>query len=79
MKIFLVFYLTYKKLINLDEKTLKKDCINLKNYLKFDDDFDIDSLDLFLKLKVLKQVLAKKISILIEILNYIKILNYFPN
>ena len=40
---------------------------------------DIDGLDLFSKLKVLKEVLQIKINTSLDILNYIKKIGSFPN
>jgi hypothetical protein len=45
-----------------------KICLNLKGFLKH----DLDSLDLFSKLKVLKEILQIEESAPIDILNYIK-------
>jgi len=58
---------------------LKKYCINLKKFLRFNEYSDIDDLDLFSKLKVLREVLRKEISTSIEVLSYIKTLDFFPN
>ena len=41
--------------------------------------YDIDDLDLFLELKVLKEILQTKEYPPIDILNYIKMLDSFPN
>ena len=48
-------------------------------FLRFNEYSDIDGLDLFSELKVLKEVLREKISTPIEVLSYIKILDSFPN
>jgi len=58
---------------------LKKYCINLENFLRFNEYYDIDGLDLFSKLKVLREVLREEISTPIELLSYIKTLYSFPN
>ena len=39
----------------------------------------IDGLDLFSKLKVLREILNEEVKIPIEVLNYIKGLDFFPN
>ena len=53
----------------------KKKSINLKGFLKH----DFDGLDLFLELKVLKEIIQIEESAPIDILNYIKRLDSFPN
>ena len=58
---------------------MKKYYINLEKFLRFNEYSDIDDLDLFSKLKVLREVLRKEISTSIEVLSYIKTLNSFPN
>ena len=50
MKIFLVFYLILNN-------SLKKNCLNLECFLTHETYSDIDGLDLFLELKILKKVL----------------------
>ena len=57
----------------------KKKCLNLKCFLTHETYSDIDSLDLFSELKVLKEVLQINENSLINVLNYIKRLEYFPN
>ena len=61
------------------DDSLQKYCLKLESFLKHDVYYDIDSLDLFSKLKVLKEILQIKYYTLIDILNYIKRLNSFPN
>ena len=58
---------------------MKKYCINLEIFLKFNEYFDIDDLDLFLELKVVRKVLREEISTPIKVLSYIKTLDSFPN
>jgi len=79
MRLFLVFYLIPKKIKALDEDELKKYCINLEKFLRFNKYSDIDGLDLFSDLKMLREVLREEISTPIEVLSYIKTLDYFPN
>ena len=79
MRLFLVFYLIPKKIKALDENELKKYCINLEKFLRFNEYSDIDGLDLFSELKVLREVLREEISTSIEVLIYIKTLDSFPN
>jgi hypothetical protein len=54
---------------------LQNKCLNLEGFLKH----DLDGLDLFLELKVLKEILQIEESAPIDILNYIKRLDSFPN
>ena len=58
---------------------MKKYCINLEKILRFNKYSDIDGLDLFSELKVLREVLREEISTPIEVLSYIKTLDSFPN
>ena len=66
-------------LSQLDDDSLQKYCLKLEFFLKHDVYYDIDSLDLFSKLKVLKEILQIKEYTPINILNYIKMLDSFPN
>ena len=59
--------------------SLKKNCLNLECFLTHETYSDIDSLDLFSKLKVLKEVLQINENSPINLLNYIKRLEYFRN
>ena len=59
--------------------SLKKNCLNLKCFFTHETYFDIDGLDLFSKLKVLKKVLQINENSPINVLNYIKILEFFSN
>jgi hypothetical protein len=54
---------------------LQNKCLNLEGFLKH----DLDGLDLFSELKVLKEILQIEESAPIDILNYIKRLDSFPN
>ena len=64
---------------SLDDDSLQKYCLKLESFLKHDVYYDIDGLDLFSKLNVLKEILQLKYYTPIDILNYIKRLNSFPN
>ena len=66
-------------LSQLDDDSLQKYCLKLEFFLKHDVYYDIDGLDLFSKLKVLKEILQIKEYTSINILNYIKMLDSFPN
>ena len=49
-----------KKLTSLNYDNLKKYYVNLESFLKPDNFFDLDGIDLFSDLKVLQQILPKK-------------------
>ena len=68
-----------QKLKLLDNDSLQKYCLKLESFLKHDVNYDIDGLDLFSELKVLKEILQIKYYTPIDILNYIKRLDSFPN
>ena len=59
--------------------SLNKNCLNLEYFLTHEIYFDIDGLDLFSELKVLNEVLQINEKSPINVLNYIKRLEYFPN
>ena len=59
--------------------SLKKNCLNLECFLTLETYSDIDGLDLFSELKVLKEVLQINENSPINVLNYIKMLESFPN
>ena len=54
---------------------MQKYCLNLETFLKY----DIHGSDLILELKVLKNVLNIEENTPIDTLNYIKMLDSFPN
>ena len=58
---------------------MKKNCLNLESFFTHETYLDIDSLDLFSKLIVLKEVLQINENSPINVLNYIKRLESFPN
>ena len=58
---------------------MEKNCLNLECFLTHETYSDIYDLDLFSKLKVLKEVLQINENSLINVLNYIKRLESFPN
>ena len=45
-----------KKLKSLDDNCLKTSCLNLESFLKQDTSFDLNGLDLFSELMILKEV-----------------------
>ena len=57
----------------------KKIVLISKFFLKHDVYYDIDGLDLFLELKFLKEVMQIDENIPINVLNYLKRLDSFPN
>ena len=57
----------------------KKNCLKLECFLTHETYFDIDGLDLFSELKALKEVLQINENSPINVLNYIKRLESFPN
>ena len=64
---------------SLGDNSIQKYCLKLEYFLKHDGYYDIDGLDLFSELNVLKEILQLKDYNPIDILNYIKRLNSFPN
>ena len=66
------FLFTFDKLKFLDENILKTCCLNLENILKHEESSDIDGLDLFSELKILRVVFREQTNGPIEILDYIK-------
>jgi hypothetical protein len=64
-----------KKLTSLNYDNLKKYYVNLEGFLKPDNFFDLDGIDLFSDLKVSQEILPKEKKIATNILNFIKELN----
>ena len=62
---------------SLDDDSLQKYRLKLESFHKYHVYYDIDDLDLFLELKVLKEILQIKDYTPIDILNYIKRLIHF--
>ena len=58
---------------------MKKNCLNLECFLTHETYFDIDGLNLYSELKVLKEILQINDNSPINVLNYIKRLESFPN
>ena len=73
------FLFNFEKLKAIDDNRLKKDCLNLECFFTHETYSDIDCLDLFSELKVLKEVLQRNENSPINVLNYIKRLESFPN
>ena len=64
-----------KKLTSLNYNNLKKYYVNLEGFLKFDNFFNLDGINLFLDIKVLQEILSKERKTATNILNFIKELN----
>ena len=64
-------------MIWLDDDSLQKYCLKLEYFLKYNVYYNIDGLDLFSELNVLKEILQIKYYTPIDILNYIKRLDSF--
>ncbi|KAM4072324.1 hypothetical protein ACB094_11G129900 [Castanea mollissima] len=62
-----------------DDDNLKKNCLNLECSLTHETYSDIDGLDLYSELKILREVLQTNENSPINVLNYIKRLESFPN
>ena len=73
------FSFNFENLKSLNDDNLKKYCLNFECFCKHDSYLDIDGLDLFFELKVLKNVLQIDANTPINVLNYIKRLEFFPN
>ncbi|KAH1249266.1 hypothetical protein GmHk_05G012662 [Glycine max] len=73
------FLFSVKKLKLLDCTLLKEKCLNLEKSLKHVNLLDVDGLYLFLELNILKEIIALENDKPIDILNYIKRINSFPN
>ena len=58
---------------------MKEKCLNLEISLKHDNLLDVDGLDLFSELNILKEIIGLENDKPIDILNYIKRIIYFPN
>ena len=58
---------------------MKKYCLNLESFLKHDVYYDINGLDLYSELIVLKEVVQIDENTPINVLNYLKRLDSFPN
>ena len=62
------FLFDINKLKSLDDDNLKKYCLNLECILKHDSCSDIDGIDLFSELKILREILDNKIQTAVETL-----------
>ena len=57
---------------SLDSNNLKEYCLNLKSSLKHNHHSDINGLDLFIELKIVREIIQVEIDTLVNILSYIK-------
>ena len=58
---------------------MKTSCLNLESFLKQDTSFDLNGLDLFSELMILKEVFHNETKGPLEVLNFIQKVNSFPN
>ncbi|XP_052621147.1 uncharacterized protein LOC111916696 [Lactuca sativa] len=68
-----------KKLKSLSESELKESCIKFATTFSKDNVSDVDSSELFSELKVLKMTLPNDIISAVEILDYVKAIDCYPN
>jgi hypothetical protein len=73
------FLFTFNALQSLDKKTLKTCCHDLEAALKRDGQSDVDANDLCMELGFLLDFILEENMGLIEILNFLKRHDYFPN
>ncbi|XP_022893928.1 zinc finger MYM-type protein 1-like [Olea europaea var. sylvestris] len=69
------FLFDLKRLKSIDDDVLKCSCIKLENYLKHNTISDIDGIELFFELKVLREAISANIFGAIDVLDYIKKMN----
>ena len=75
MRTIFLYLFDMKKLTLLNYDNLKKYYVNLEGFLKPDNFFDLDDIDLFLDIKILQEILPKEKKRMTNILNFIKELN----
>ncbi|XP_058744364.1 uncharacterized protein LOC131616968 [Vicia villosa] len=73
------FLFTSHKLQSLDDATLESCCNHFEQALKHNDRSDIDGKELCVELKLLRNILPEEITGPIDILKYLKGMDYFPN
>jgi len=73
------FLFSVKKLKSLDYTFLKEKCLNFEKSLKHDNLLDIGGFDLFSELDILREIIGVENDKSIDILNYIKRIDSFPN
>ena len=72
MRICLDFYFNFKKLQLLRDDGLKTYCVNLENALKHDTLSDINGLNLFAELRILKEFFQSEKNMPLDVVNYLK-------
>ena len=73
------FLFSSNKLCYLDDKCLLSYCMRIETLLKNNEQSDIDGNDLFSELKLLLDFLPKDVLSPLEILNFLKNMDCFPN
>ncbi|KAL6538588.1 hypothetical protein OROGR_012576 [Orobanche gracilis] len=74
------FLFNLSKLKAMDDESMEYACTTLEKFLKDEDNSDIDGLELFSELQLLRKSLPDNLSKPVEVLEYIKNLNFpFPN
>ena len=73
------FLFSVKKLKSLDYTFLKEKCLKLEKSLKHDNLLDINGFNLFSELNILREIIRVENDKPIDILNYIKRIDSFPN
>ena len=73
------FLFTSKKFKSLDDMSLKNSCVHFENVLKHNGQSDIDGNELFVELKLLREILPSDITGAIDILKFLKGLHCYPN
>ena len=73
------FLFTSDKLQSLDNTCLKSCCSHFEKTLKHNEQYDIDGNELYVELKLLREILPRKKMRAIDILKFLKGVDYFPN
>ncbi|KAK2661598.1 hypothetical protein Ddye_000172 [Dipteronia dyeriana] len=73
------FFFYSKKLTSLDNDKFKECCVNLETAIKFNSFSNVDCHDLFSELKVLQVILPRESKTTIEILEFVKTFDCYPN
>ncbi|KAL9299022.1 putative HAT dimerization domain, ribonuclease H-like superfamily [Arabidopsis thaliana] len=74
------FLFDLQKLTSTNDENLMASCVNLESSLKHGEHSDIDGADLFMELKVLREVLPNEVTKPIEVLDFLKrVEGCYPN
>ena len=73
------FLFNPEKWFSLDDMTLNNYCSSFANAFKKGENFDVSGDELFIELKLLREVMPKEIVYPIDILNYLMRANCFPS